>query len=157
EGGMVVTDDEALHDALCMARAHGWDRQVSSALQTRLRTEHGVDDFLARYTFYDLAYNVRPTQIAGFLGNGQLHYWDDIVSRRADNFMRFHGRIRANADLRPFRVDHLEIVSNFAMPVVAKSEAVARTYRSRFEQAGVEIRPLIAGDISQQPFFRKYV
>ena len=33
-----------------------------------LRQEHGIDPFYELYTFYDLGYNVRPTEINGFLG-----------------------------------------------------------------------------------------
>jgi CDP-6-deoxy-D-xylo-4-hexulose-3-dehydrase len=48
------------------------------------------------------------------------------------------------------------IVSNFAMPVVGRDRAIFERYRQRFEQAGVEIRPIIAGDMTEQLFYKKY-
>jgi CDP-6-deoxy-D-xylo-4-hexulose-3-dehydrase len=57
EGGMICTDDAELYQAMTMARAHGWDRNLNPPQQTELREEHDIDDFYARYTFYDLAYN----------------------------------------------------------------------------------------------------
>jgi CDP-6-deoxy-D-xylo-4-hexulose-3-dehydrase len=157
EGGMVCTDDEELYDHLVMSRAHGWDRDLAPATRARMRTEAGVDDFYARYTFYDLASNFRPTEINGFIGNQQIRYWDEIVDRRVANFGRFCAAMARNADFQEYDLAHMDTVSNFSMPVVCRTPELARKYRAEFEAAGVEIRPVIAGNILQQPFYRKYV
>jgi CDP-6-deoxy-D-xylo-4-hexulose-3-dehydrase len=156
EGGMVVTDDDDLYQELVMGRAHGWGRNLSSDAQVRLRETAGVDEFYARYTFYDLASNYRPTEINGFIGNTQIGYWDEIVSRRADNFERLSGPIGSNGDFIPQKINHMDIVSNFAVPVVCRSAELAVGYKSKFDNAGVEIRPVIAGNMTRQPFYRKY-
>ncbi len=157
EGGMICTDDEELHDMLLMVRAHGWDRNLAEEKQKKLRDIHGVDDFFAKYTFYDLAYNARPTEINGFLGNEQIQYWDEIVAKREDNFRRFQEAAALNDDLLPLEVDHMEVVSNFAMPVICKTQELFELYRKKFSDAQVEIRPIIAGDMTKQPFYKKYV
>lgn len=157
EGGMVCTDDAELYEQMVMCRAHGWDRNLPSATQRALRTEAGVDDFYAKYTFYDLASNFRPTEINGFLGMRQIRHWDEIVERRAANFERFRAAMAGNDDLHQYDLKHMDTVSNFAMPVVCRTEELAQKYRAEFESAGVEIRPVIAGDITRQPFYRKYV
>ncbi|MFF4549934.1 DegT/DnrJ/EryC1/StrS family aminotransferase [Streptomyces sp. NPDC001435] len=157
EGGMVCTDDEELYHQLLIARAHGWDRSLPATARAALRAEAGVDDFYAKYTFYDLAYNVRPTEINGFIGNQQIRYWDEIVQRRASNFALFHAATAGNDDFHQLDVSHMDCVSNFAMPVVCRTPQLAEKYRAAFEAAGVEIRPIIAGDVTQQPFYRKYV
>ena len=51
----------------------------------------------------------------------------------------------------------MDEVSNFAMPVVYKNEAAFMKARSTFATAQVEIRPIIAGSITEQPFYRKYI
>jgi len=51
----------------------------------------------------------------------------------------------------------MDLVSNFAMPVVCKSKEIFEKYKNRFEENQVEIRPIIAGDITQQSFYKKYV
>lgn len=157
EGGMVATDDEELHRALVISRSHGWDRQLSPEVQKRLRSASRVDDFFAKYTFYDLGYNVRPTEINGFLGNVQLGYWDTIVKRREDNFIRLNKVISRNDDLISLNVDHMEIVSSFAIPIIVKNDDLVESYKRRFTEHKVEIRPMIAGNMARQPFFRKYV
>lgn len=156
EGGMVCTDDEQLYYQLVMSRAHGWDRNLPKEVQIQLRKEHGIDDFYARYTFYDIASNFRPTEINGFIGNIQIAFWDEIVSKRESNFKRFNACLQENDDLRHIEVSQMDIVSNFAVPVVAKSSELAKEYRLKFEAAGVETRPIIAGNITHQPFFKKY-
>jgi CDP-6-deoxy-D-xylo-4-hexulose-3-dehydrase len=157
EGGMVVTDDEELHEQLVIGRAHGWDRNLDPDAQHRLRTASGVDDFYAQYTFHELASNFRPTEIAGFLGNAQLAYWEEIVGRRAANFDRFAAAAADNDDLHRYELAHMDVVSNFAMPVVCRDAEAARRYRERFRAAGVEIRPVIAGNVTRQPFYRRHV
>lgn len=157
EGGMVVTDDEELYHELLMARAHGWDRNLPEKRQKEIRVAHKIDDFFAKYAFYSLAYNMRPTEIQGFLGHDQLSYWDEIVSKRASNFEAFAKAIAANQDLISLRLGHMELVSNFAMPMIAKDKKNSEHYRKIFEDNEVEIRPVIAGNITRHPFYGKYV
>ncbi len=157
EGGMVVTDDEKLHDMLVMVRAHGWDRHLPLHKQKKLRTRHEIDEHYGKYTFYELAYNVRPTEIQGFLGLESLRYWDEIVGAREQNFHKIFSAVLDHKDFHNLDVSHMDIVSNFAFPVIAKSERLAKEYRKRFENAGVEVRPIISGDITLHPFWKKYV
>lgn len=157
EGGMICTDDDMLYTMLVQVRAHGWDRDLSEANQKQLREKFGVTDFYAKYTFYDLAYNARPTEINGFLGNTQIGFWDTIVLKRQDNMRKFLEAASMNSNLVSIAVSHMDIVSNFAMPVVCKGAETFKVMRQKFIDAGVEIRPVIAGDITQQPFYKKYV
>ncbi len=157
EGGMVCTDDEDLYHMLVMVRAHGWDRNHPKEKQEHLRKKHDIDDFYSKYSFYELAYNVRPTDINGFLGNNQINYWDTIVEGRAQNFRKFNGAIRNNDELIPLDVDHMDTVSNFAMPLIARNKDLFEKYKKRFTDNDVEIRPIIAGDITKQPFYKKHV
>jgi CDP-6-deoxy-D-xylo-4-hexulose-3-dehydrase len=77
EGGMVCTDNDALADMLRIVRANGWDRDLSPSCKIMYRTRHGIkSEFDAKYTFYDLGYNLRPTEITGFLGSLQLTHLD---------------------------------------------------------------------------------
>ena len=155
EGGMICTDDEELRHALIIARAHGWDRSLPLEKQKSLRMAHGIDVFFSKYSFYDLAYSVRPTDINAFIGNIQLKYWDTIVEARKNNFKRFQKSIVGNKDLLPLKVSHMDIVSNFAMPLIAKNNEVFMHYKKRFEDNNIEIRPIIAGNITKHPFYLK--
>lgn len=157
EGGMVCTDDDELRDYLVMGRAHGWDRNVSPEKQAELRSKSGTDDFYAKYTFYDLASNFRPSEINGFIGNTQIGFWDEIVGKRVSNFENYQKALANNDDFYQYNLAHMDIISNFAMPVICKTPELAAHYKKKFEDAGVEIRPVIAGNMTAQPFYKKYV
>jgi len=139
-----------------MCRAHGWDRNLSPEFQKKLRDKHAVDDFYAKYTFYDLAYNVRPTEINGFVGNLQLKYLYDIVKKREENFSFVSKFINNDERLIPIDVSHMDVVSNFAVPIVAKENDVAVKFKGDLQKSGIEVRPMIAGNMYRQPFFTKY-
>ncbi|HMS25105.1 MAG TPA: DegT/DnrJ/EryC1/StrS family aminotransferase [Acidimicrobiia bacterium] len=157
EGGMVCTSDDHLHEYLVMGRAHGWDRNLAPSTQATLRGDAGITEFYAKYTFYDLASNFRPTEINGFIGNTQIAYWDHIVGKRAENFAAFEAAIRLNDDFYQYELKHMDVISNFSMPVICKTPELAEKYRTRFSDANVEIRPVIAGNMTKQPFYKKYV
>lgn len=154
EGGMICTDDKELADMLIMVRAHGWDRGLDEAVQQTLRKKHSIDDFHAKYTFYVPAYNIRATEIAGFLGSLQLPMLQETIVKRERNFQAFQDAVSRRPDLyHPIDVSHIAHVSNFAMPVITKSPTILEEAIRRFDAAGVEIRPVIAGDITRHPFW----
>jgi len=75
EGGMVCTDDDELDGMLRMVRANGWDRNLSEPKRSQLRARYEVSDFDAKYTFYDLGYNLRPTEVTASLATGNSSTW----------------------------------------------------------------------------------
>jgi len=154
EGGMVVTNDSNVARELKIIRSHGWDRHLEPHEQTKLRKAHKIDDFYAMYTFYNLGNNFRPTEISGFLGKQQLKYADTIVNKREKNFHTLTKAINSRPDLYyPLETDHIDLVSNFAFPLVAINKTVQQKIIER-AKGKVEIRPLIAGNIVRQPFYK---
>lgn len=157
EGGAICTDDEEFATQLRIVRAHGWDRNLAEKEKTKIQKQYSVNStFYSRYTFYDLGYNLRPTEINGFLGCNQLQYLDEINQKRQENYLLLSKGIFTNPDIVPVRSDHIEFLSNFAFPVVFKSQKLRDQYVKRCENK-VEIRPIVGGDITQQPFFSKYM
>ena len=86
-----------------------------------------------------------------------MRYLAENIATRSSNYLRLAEMGSANRDLVSIDTHHLEFVSNFAYPVVCRSRELREQYASRFAAAGVEIRPMIAGNIQNQPFYRKYV
>ena len=157
EGGMVCTDNDDLAQMLRIVRANGWDRNLNATQQLKWRKKFNIhSEFDAKYSFYDLGFNLRPTEITGFLGLMQLKYLDDNIKIREKNFLRIENIIRSNDDLVLLRRDHLKTVSSFAFPVLCKNHKLKEDYLNQFSGAGIEIRPMIAGNIQNQPFFKKY-
>lgn len=156
EGGMICTDDEKLYNDLLMVRANGWDRSLDFRSKLQLRKEHNLEDeFYALYTFYDLAYNVRPTEITGVLGLEQLKYIDKSIVAREQNYFYISESMHG-AKFIPIFNSNLMFVSNFAFPVICRDSNYRDECIKKFSTAGIEIRPLIAGNITLQPFYKKY-
>ena len=158
EGGMVITNDEELAEMLRIVRANGWDRNLLSHQQEKWRKLHSVaSEFHSKYTFYDLAFNMRPTEITGFLGLHQLQFLDENVDIREKNHLRFEQVIKENPDLITLDHSHISKLSAFALPVVCKTPELRERYFKKFSDADVEVRPMIAGNMHRQPFYKKYV
>ena len=156
EGGAVCTDDPALNRMLRLVRAHGWDRNLSDADKTAIRQEFNVNDtFFANFTFYTLGYNLRPTEITGFLGSNQLRYLPETIRLRHHHWQMFNADLSRNPDFIHQSTDHLDLISNYAVPIICRTPDIAERYISSFKAANVEIRPILGGSIPEQPFYRQ--
>lgn len=156
EGGMVCTDNQELYSMLLMVRSHGWSRNLPEFERRGLREQYGRTSFEDRYTFYHLGYNLRPTELTGVLGLAQLDELKWSCGRRHLNFLKLRGAVATNPCLSVPEVSHMDRCSSFAFPVVAKTPEVRAALVDRCQAAGVEVRPLIAGNIVRQPFYAKY-
>jgi len=158
EGGAVCTDDKNLARMVRLVRAHGWDRNLDFIQQTEIRKKFKINStFYSRYTFYDLGYNLRPTEINAFLGNVQLKYMNEVIEKRKMNFIAVAKALSSHSDMYYLtEYDHIDLISNFAIPVICKTverrdELIAKC------EGKIEIRPVVGGHIGLQPFFSKYM
>lgn len=152
EGGMIVTNNLELNTMIRMVRAHGWDRNVSSDVQSSLRKTWSVSDFYAPYTFYTLGYNVRPTELQGVLGQHQLTCIEEANRIRADMYRYIRTTVSENPDISLPNQD----TPAFAIPVVCASSSIRDRCIARCKELGIEIRPLVAGNMAHQPFFKTF-
>lgn len=152
EGGMICTDNKELYENLKLARSHGWTRHNSQDFKESMKAKYNVDKFYNIYTFYHMAYNFRPTEINGFIGNEQINYWDEIVKKREANFKKFNECIEVNNDIISLDLAGINLISNFGVPLIFKSKKLFEKYKEKFISNNVEIRPIISGNIVNQPF-----
>jgi len=158
EGGMLTTNDQELATMFRIARANGWDRNLPALEQVQLRKKNKISSELyAKYVFYDLGFNVRPTEITGFLGLNQLVLLDENIMARRRNYHEIESVVRKNPDFIAVDHNHIKFISPFALPFVCKNRELFEKYSMAFAGAGVEIRPMIAGNMQLQPFYEKYV
>ena len=92
--------------------------------------------------------------ISYFPSEGNLQKNIDI---REKNYRTLEEVVRGNSDLINPVISHITKLSSFAFPVLCKTPGKREKYLAKFSGAGVEIRPMIAGNIQRQPFFKKYV
>lgn len=155
EWWIVCTDDKDLYIMLNMVRAHGWDRNLPAEIQNEVREKNWVDtSFYSKYTFYTLWYNLRPNEITWFLGCEQVKFLDEIVDKRIINFNEFVNTVNSNNDFYNLKYNHIEKLSNFAIPVICKSKEILEKYIDIFTKNWIEIRPIVGWDLTQQLFWK---
>ena len=86
-----------------------------------------------------------------------MQFLDANIKTRETNYLRLEKIMIENDDLIVLSHDHITCLSTFAFPVICKSTQLRDEYLSRFSGAGIEIRPMIAGNMQRQPFYYKYV
>lgn len=151
EGGFICTDDDDLYNVMVAMRSHGWDRDLSPEVRDKWRTMYKFDDFTALYKFYYPGFNFRSTDLQAFIGLEQIDKLDDYSAVRNKNFETYRKHIR-HSDISISQKDET-FVSNFAFPVVTENRnIIVENLRSN----DIEVRPLIAGAMSSNPFAKKY-
>ena len=157
EGGMVCTNDDDFAEMLRIVRANGWDRNLTEKQQKKWREKYNIEsEFYSKYTFYDLGFNLRPTEITGFLGLHQLKSLDGGLKIREENHIRLEKVVAENPDLISIERKHIKKFSPFAFVVVCKTPKLKDKYLNRFIKANIEVRPTIGGNMQNQPFYKKY-
>jgi len=152
EGGFINTNDEEFYNALLMIRSHGWDRDLNNEKKTELRERYNISNFDSLYTFYVPGLNLRSTDLQAFIGLRAIDKLDEYSRIRNENFNIYFSKIKNN-DLK-LKVNEKDYISNFAYPVVTKDRDLIV---QKFQENNIEVRPLIAGNIANKPFwYNKY-
>lgn len=157
EGGMILTNSDDIARMARIVRANGWDRNLSLGDQEELRTIHRIkNEFDAKYTFYELAFNMRPTEITGFLGLNQMQYLDEIIRKRNENYFLIN--VHADPmDIVTINTAGIKTLSAFAIPLFFYTDETRKIYLRKFQDLGIETRPVIAGNITSHPFWKKNI
>ena len=116
EGGMVVTQSEALADAMRSARAHGWVRERSDR-DTWMSRHPEID---GRFLFATSGYNLRPTEVAGAFGLVQARRLPAWVERRRQNHAGWCARLSGLVEVFPEApgTEH----AGFAFPMLVRGD-----------------------------------
>ena len=155
EGGFVLTDNEELYLDLLAARSHGWSRSWPNRIKAEKREELNISTFHEPYTFFTIGMNLRPMEIQSFIGIDQLKYLNDSIDYRF-NFIIKMQKILENSLIRTFFNESMNIISAFAVPLIFRNNLEKELGLNYFKSAGIEIRPIISGNIINQPFAKKY-
>jgi CDP-6-deoxy-D-xylo-4-hexulose-3-dehydrase len=113
-----------------------------------LRSKYGVSEFDSLYNFYVPGFNLRSTDLQAFIGIRAIDKLDKYSTLRNNNFKRYNELINVN-ELNLLQNEG-DFVSNFALPIVSKNK---KKIVDRLTSEGVEVRPLIAGDMSKKPMW----
>lgn len=147
EGGLVVTDDEELHHILLCLRAHGWTRNLPK--HNRVCGEKSDNPFEESFRFVLPGYNLRPLEMSGAIGQAQLQKLDAMIAARRDNARHFAERFAKHPWLRLQRETGQSSWFGFALRLTEDAPVDRATLVDRLSAAGVDVRPIVAGNFAK--------
>lgn len=149
EGGMVATDDVELADIMRCQRSHGWTREVRGDYDWTVPAP-GVNP---RHWFPKLGYNLRMTEPQAAMGLCQLPKLAGFVEKRRWAHNELTRRLIDVPGLTLQKETPGTRASWFGFTIISprRQQIVAA-----LKVAGVETRPIIAGNIAVHPGLTKH-
>lgn len=150
EGGMVVTDDDEMYECLKSMRAFGWVRDLSNA--KKYAGENPEID--PRFLFLTHGFNFRPTELQGAFGIHQIGKLERFIELRRRNASYWNKRLTAYRDVLVLpREEHetRHVYFGYPITVTRKARFERDEMTSELEKKGIETRPIMAGNIADQP------
>jgi CDP-6-deoxy-D-xylo-4-hexulose-3-dehydrase len=147
EGGLVCTDDEELYHILLCLRAHGWTRNLPK--HNHVTGVKSDDAFEESFKFVLPGYNVRPLELSGAIGVEQLKKLPTFVRERRRNADRFRELFGAHPKLAIQREVGESSWFGFSLVIREGSGTTRAEMVRRLNAAGVECRPIVAGNFAK--------
>ena len=155
EGGVVLTNNEEFAELSKALRVFGWVRD----LKDKEKITTAYKDIDPRYLFVNIGYNFRPTEISGAFGIHQLGKLDNFIEIRRKNAKFWSDNLKKYSN---YLLLHEERPGTrhvwFGYPITVKPNApFTRKDMTEFlEKKGVETRPIMSGNIDEQPAMRAF-
>ncbi|WP_102192838.1 DegT/DnrJ/EryC1/StrS family aminotransferase [Microbacterium aurantiacum] len=148
EGGIILTDDEQLYQEMLSLRSHGWTRDLPNENHVHNKTGNAWDDL---FRFVLPGYNVRPLEMEGALGIEQLKKIPALIAGRRENARYFRERFAGIPSVR--LQQEIGESSWFGFSLVLEEGLAGRRSDlvAAFAQAGIESRPIVAGNFTRNP------
>ncbi len=151
EGGITVTDDLALYEAMKSIRAHGWTRDLPRINSVHDKTGNDWDDL---FRFVLPGYNLRPLEMEGALGQTQLLKLDKFIDQRRtnakllqDNSSRFpHVKLQKENDKSSW--------FGFSLLLTGPLKGKRTDLIHALDDAGIQSRPIVSGNFAQNPVMK---
>lgn len=143
EGGVVVTDNEALYHTLLCMRSHGWTRHLP---KENLLCEKSDDPFEESFRFILPGYNLRPIEMMGATGIEQLKKLDSFVKVRRENAVYFKDLFKESSRFTIQKPNGESSWFGFSL-IVNKNACVSRKkVVTALEAANIDVRPIVTGN-----------
>jgi CDP-6-deoxy-D-xylo-4-hexulose-3-dehydrase len=151
EGGMIVTDDDYLYQAMVSMRSHGWTRELAD--ENLIYPKSG-DAFEDLFRFVLPGYNVRPLEMSGALGTEQLKKLSAIVAGRRANAALFLAEFSGRDNLRLQRETGESSWFGFSLILEGNLAGRRRDVVAALTAAGIETRPIVTGNFTRNPVLK---
>ncbi len=147
EGGMLVTDDEEIHQILLCLRAHGWTRNLPQ--DNLICGSKSEDPFAEAFRFVLPGYNVRPLEMEGAIGQEQLKKLPSFIELRRKNAKYFQ-EIFSNHPIVNIQKELGESSwFGFAMLIRPDAGIERKHLVEKLSANKIECRPVVAGNFAK--------
>lgn len=151
EGGICQTDDEELYHIMLCLRAHGWLRNLPEKNHVFNKTG---DAFRDSFCFALPGYCLRPTEMQGAIGSVQLAKLDRFIELRRAGAAEFQRRFGGRKDLKMQKETGKSSWFGFALTITPEAGYDRAELVKVLRAHGVECRPVVTGDFTQNPVFK---
>ncbi|TFC27307.1 DegT/DnrJ/EryC1/StrS family aminotransferase [Cryobacterium sp. TMT1-3] len=148
EGGLILTDDLYMYQAMLSLRAHGWTRDLPADNLIFPKTGVAFED---HFRFVLPGYNVRPLEMSGALGREQLKKVPGLIAGRQTNANLFAERFAGRSDVRTQFVAAESSWFGFSLILEDKLAGRRAEVVEALTAAGIESRPVVAGNFARNP------
>ena len=150
EGGMVLTSNKILHELGKSMRTFGWIRDLSS----RKTLEKKYQKIDPRFLFVNTGYNFRPTELQGAFGIHQIKKLENLVKIRIKNVAFLNKKLSPYEEfliLPKLKKHYRKSFLFYPLTVIKNNYFSKKELVNYLEKAGIETRPVMAGNILEQP------
>lgn len=153
EGGAVVTNNSTLANILESLR--NWGRRLNTSTASLSKGKLPLD-YDNRYTFYELGYNFKFTDLQASLGLAQLRKFSRFTKIRRLNFNQLFQQLQSLSNEFIFHQSTPKSSPSwFGFPLTVKpTAAFTRSQLLKYLTARrIDSRLMLAGNITKQPYF----
>ncbi len=158
EGGLILTNDNYYADILRSMRANGWLREVTNPkIKKRFILENKKID--QSFMFPYIGFNFKPTDMAAALVLNQIDKLNNFISIRTNAAKKLILGLDKYKDylILPKNIKNIKN-SWFTFPITVKpnSKFKKKDLVDYLSKKKIANRPVIAGNIADQPFLKKF-
>lgn len=165
EGGAVLTNNPLLHKIIRSMRDWGRDCWCPTGKNNTCGIRFGwklgdlPKGYDHKYTYSEIGYNLKFTDIQAALGLAQLKRLNYFIKKRRENFNYFQDKLKKfNRYLILPEATKNSVPSWFGFIITVKENApfTREDIVNHLDKNGVDTRPIFAGNIIRQPYFKNY-
>ena len=158
EGGMIVCNNVKNYNIIKSLRSHGWSIETTFHNIYKKKFKK-LDD---RFLFINSGYNLRPTDIQAAIAYNQFKRLNKFITTRDYNRKKIINKIKNNKKWNNqfYFINHSKRIkpSWFGLPILInkKYSNKKKKFLNHLTKCGVENRPILSGNFTNQPATKLY-
>ena len=158
EGGMIVCNNVNNYNIIKSLRSHGWSRETTFH-NTYKKKFKKLDD---RFLFINSGYNLRPTDIQAAIAHNQFNRLNKFIATRNYNRKKIIEKVKNNKKWNNqfYFINHSKMIkpSWFGLPILIMNKFLnkKKKFLEHLTKCGVENRPILSGNFTNQPATKLY-